>query len=119
MKLNALLLGVAISAAAGALPVVAAETTKGGKGHHGAMQAPRGSNEAEALGVVNAIDADARTLNITHEPVKELGWPKMTMDLPVTRRVDLSAVKPGAKVRLRLKQGRDKQFRVMAIEPLE
>ena len=37
--------------------------------------------------------------------------------MPVTRRVDLSAVKTGMPVNIKLKQGRDKRFRVMAIEP--
>jgi hypothetical protein len=41
----------------------------------------------------------------------------MTMDLPVTRRVDLSTVKPGDDVILSLKQGRDKQYRVIDIMP--
>ena len=47
---------------------------------------------------------------------KSIGWPKMTMDLPVTKSVDLSSVKPGDKVTLVLKQGRDKQFRVVGIK---
>ena len=119
MKPNPLVLALALSFLVGTIPVIAAQTTKGGTVHHGAMQAPKGSNEAEAIGVVNSVDAGARSMNITHEPVKELGWPKMTMDLPVTRRVDLSAVEQGAKVRFRLKQGRDKQFRIIAIEAAE
>ena len=119
MKPNLLGLAIALSTVIGIVPAVAADTTKGGKVHHGAMQASKGSSEAEAFGVVNSVDAAAHTMNVTHEPVKELGWPKMTMDLPVTRRVDLSALKPGTKVRFRLKQGRDKQFRIIAIEAAE
>lgn len=107
---------LALLAWGGLAPAVAMDK----KDHdHGAMQAPEGTNQAEALGVINAVDAEKRSMNITHEPVEALGWPKMTMDLPVTRRVDLSAVETGAKVRVTLKQGRDKQFRIIAVEKAE
>ncbi len=86
-------------------------------GHdHSAMKAPEGKTEAKAQGVINKIDAEKKSINITHEPVESLGWPKMTMDLPVTKRVDLSTVKTGEKVEFTLKQGRDKQYRVIGIE---
>ncbi|MEM8626323.1 MAG: copper-binding protein [Pseudomonadota bacterium] len=83
---------------------------------HSAMTAPA-SGQAVAKGVVNSIDMDTGVINVTHEPVEALGWPTMTMDLATTRRVDLSAVKAGEPVTFTLKQGRDKQFRVIAIEP--
>ncbi len=111
--------------AAGALaclvtaPISLANATEN-KGHdHSSMKAPKDTDQAEALGVINSVDADKRSVNVTHEPVEALGWPKMTMDLPVTRRVDLSAVKTGAKVRFKLKQGRDKQFRIISVENAE
>lgn len=90
---------------------------KGSHDGHGQMKALDANKEAAAVGVINSVDASAGKINITHEPVPELGWPKMTMDLPVTRRVDLSNVKPGMTVNFSLKQGRDKQFRVISIEP--
>ncbi len=86
---------------------------------HGEMKTPEGVNEAEAKGKINTIDADAGIVNVTHEPVEALGWPTMTMDLPVTRRVDLSTVKPGTDVTFKLKKGRDKTFRIIAITPAE
>ena len=81
------------------------------------MKEVPGNKPATVTGVINSVDTAAGKINITHEPVPELGWPKMTMDLPVTRKVDLSTVKPGSVVDFTLKQGRDKQFRVIAIEP--
>lgn len=83
-----------------------------GQMNHGAM-----SDEASGVGVINTVDADKGTINITHEPMPELGWPTMTMDLPVTRRVDLSIVKAGEKVDFKVKLGRDKQYRVTDISP--
>ena len=86
---------------------------------HGEMKAPEGVNEAEAKGKINTIDAEAGVVNVTHEPVAALGWPTMTMDLPVTRRVDLNAVKPGTDITFKLKKGRDDKFRITEITPAE
>lgn len=83
---------------------------------HGAMQAPASDGEATAVGVINSIDADGGKVNVTHEPVKELGWPTMTMDLAVAKRVDLSTIKPGSNVTFKLKLGRDNQYRITEME---
>ena len=118
--MNKLIIVGAFSAALLAYPgaVLASEDNSDhGTMNHGEMKAMDKKTEAVAVGVINSIDEKAGKINVTHEPVPELGWPEMTMDLPVTRRVDLSSVKPGAEVNITLKQGRDKQFRVMAIEP--
>jgi Cu(I)/Ag(I) efflux system periplasmic protein CusF len=76
-----------------------------------------GASEASGVGVLNSIDVEKGQINITHEPMPELGWPTMTMDMPVTRRVDLGALKPGDKVDFKVKLGRDKQYRVIEISP--
>ena len=102
----------------GLSPAVAEEKSHKG---HGAMkmEAPSNVTEASATGKINSIDADGGKVNVTHDPVEALGWPTMTMDLPVTRRVDLSAVKPGADVTFKLKKGRDNQFRITEITPAQ
>jgi len=88
-------------------------------GSHGSMkmETPADVTEAEAKGKINSIDAEGGNVNVTHDPVPALGWPSMTMDLPVTRRVDLSSVKPGVPVTFKLKKGRDNQFRIIDITP--
>ena len=118
--MNKLLLAGALSATLMVSPgtVLASEDHNShGSMNHGEMVSKDNKTEAVAVGVVNSVDEKAGKINVTHEPVPELGWPKMTMDLPVTRRVDLSTVKTGTPVNIKLKQGRDKQYRVMAIEP--
>ena len=107
---------LAVAGALSLAPTLASDS-KGSHAGHSQMKAVEGNKEAVAVGVINSVDANAGKINVTHEPVPALGWPKMTMDLPVTRRVDLATVKPGSTVQFTLKQGRDKQFRVMAIEP--
>ncbi|KUO65170.1 MAG: hypothetical protein APF80_14215 [Alphaproteobacteria bacterium BRH_c36] len=75
-----------------------------------------GETEADGVGVINSVDADKGTVNITHEPMPKLGWPTMTMDLPVTKKVDLGDIKAGEKVDFRIKLGRDKQYRVIEMK---
>ncbi|MGH1419918.1 MAG: copper-binding protein [Hyphomicrobiaceae bacterium] len=74
------------------------------------------AEEVTVAGTVNKIDAAKNVISITHEPVPSIGWPKMTMDIPVTKRVDLSTVETGKPVEFTLKQGRDKTYRVIGIE---
>lgn len=103
------------------VPANAQDKMKMDHSGHGTMkmEAPADVTEAEAKGTINSVDAEGGKINITHEPVEAIGWPKMTMDLPVTRRVDLSAVKLGAPVTFKLKKGRDNQFRITEITPAE
>ena len=83
---------------------------------HGKMDQAK-KTEAVGKAVINTIDAEARSVNLTHEPMPEFGWPKMTMDLPVTRKVDLSAAKPGDQVKFTIKLSRDKKYRIIKISP--
>lgn len=78
------------------------------------------ANKSEATGkaVINAVDQDAKSVKLTHDPMPEFGWPKMTMDLPVTRKVDLSTTKPGDKVLFTIKLGRDKKYRIIKLSPM-
>ncbi|GAB6041280.1 copper-binding protein [Endothiovibrio diazotrophicus] len=82
---------------------------------HAAMAAPA-ADEAEGHGTLHAVDAEARTVNLSHAPIPALNWPAMTMDLPVTKRVDLSVFKAGDEVMFTLKKGRDDRFRITAME---
>jgi Cu(I)/Ag(I) efflux system membrane fusion protein len=46
-------------------------------------------------GTVNAVDAAARTANVTHGPLAEIGMPGMTMDVPLASGLDPSALSVG------------------------
>lgn len=67
-------------------------------------------------GVLHEIDVENRIVNLTHQPIPEINWMGMTMDLPVTKRVDLSEFKANDKVNFTVKKGRDKQFRIITME---
>ena len=58
-----------------------------------------------AEGLVNSVATDPPTLNLSHEPIPELGWPTMTMAFAVADDVDLAAVAPGQSLRFALTEG--------------
>jgi len=50
---------------------------------------------AVATGVINSLMIKDRQLNITHDPIPDIGWPTMTMDFNVADGVTLKEFKPG------------------------
>ena len=86
---------------------------------HGAMSGGMAAAEATAEGVLNTIDPDAGSVNITHPPMPEIDWPEMTMDVPVTGTVDLSGFSEGDAVRFTVRRGRDDVFRIVEMAPAE
>jgi Cu(I)/Ag(I) efflux system periplasmic protein CusF len=88
-------------------------------GSTGGMQmAQADSGQTSATGTVNSVDPTKRTVNISHDPIKALGWPSMRMDFPVAPSVDLNAVKPGSKISFTLGgAGADGARRVEQIKP--
>ena len=104
------LVGLALSglALAVTLPAVAQHSHgAGGTMHGGAMPVPADAAAVEGKGVVNAIDVDGRSVNLSHEPIPAIGWPSMTMDMQVAEGVDLSGIAAGAPVRFTLGRGAD------------
>jgi len=71
----------------------------------GGMQQAEGASNAKpaavghkAVGVLNALDAAAGTVTISHEPVATLKWPAMKMDFVLANAALVSGVKPGAAI---------------------
>jgi Cu/Ag efflux protein CusF len=67
-------------------------------------------------GVIHSVSKLNRMVNVTHSPILELNWPEMTMDLAVTKDVDLSTLKEGDRVKFHLKLDSDNVFRIHNIE---
>ena len=74
--------------------------------------------EIMAMGTVKKVMADEHRLNITHDPIKQLGWPSMTMDFTARDNVDLSAVKTGERIHFSLEKDGD-NYVITAIQPME
>jgi Cu(I)/Ag(I) efflux system periplasmic protein CusF len=61
-----------------------------------------------AVGVVKSADAKAGTVLMTHEPVKALNWPAMTMSFKVAEPATFARLVPGQRVEFEFQQrGRD------------
>jgi Cu/Ag efflux protein CusF len=56
----------------------------------------------QGKGIVNSVDIDASKINMTHDAIKSLDWPGMTMDFEVQDKSMLTKLKPGQKVSFRL-----------------
>ncbi|NVN88932.1 MAG: efflux RND transporter periplasmic adaptor subunit, partial [Rhodopseudomonas sp.] len=61
-------------------------------------QAPAKQVSHQATGTLDAIDAAAGTVTITHAPVASLKWPGMTMDFVLANQGLVANVKPGTHV---------------------
>lgn len=74
------------------------------------------SNLAQATGRINSVDTAAHSVNITHDPIKALAWPKMKMEFKVDKSIDLSGLKAGDQVSFSLKPEADDDYTVVDIK---
>jgi Cu/Ag efflux protein CusF len=58
--------------------------------------------KASGEGVIKDVNAEERKLQIAHGPIPALQWPAMTMAFSVAPDIDISGIKPGAKVKFTL-----------------
>ena len=116
MKLRHTLLGaVAITLAAGSFSAGAGGMHEGmAMGKHQAMDTQH--QMAEAQGTVNSVDAEAKTINISHGPIKAFKWPPMTMDLALQSPAVAKGVQKGDKIRFKLVKLAATQYEIASIE---
>ena len=76
-----------------------------------------GQNDAHGTGTVNAVDSAQHKVNLSHQPIPEIGWPAMTMEFPVAPSVDLKAIKPGIRVNFTIEPGQGGMYEIKAITP--
>lgn len=68
-------------------------------------------------GEVHAISGD--TVNLTHDPIPEISWPSMTMDLKLLEGAETDGVQAGDEVMIMLEKGPDGVYGIRALEKLE
>lgn len=67
------------------------------------MQASATQSAAhKGQGTINRVDRASGKINLTHGPIKSLGWAGMTMDFPVRDKSMLAGLKPGQRVEFEL-----------------
>lgn len=65
-------------------------------------------SQPQGTGKVVSVDAEKRSIKLAHDPIKSLGWPKMTMSFTADSGVDLSGYQAGDAVSFTLKpMGKD------------
>jgi len=84
-------------------------------GDHGAMSEGVHVQGVYVRGVVNSLGDG--TANVTHEPMPEIGWPAMTMDLPRLDGAEVAGVGEGDDVTIMLEQGPDGMYGIRALAP--
>ena len=76
-----------------------------------------GHNDAHGTGTVNSVDPAQHKVNLSHNPIPEIGWPAMTMEFPVAPSIDLTAIKPGTRVNFTIEQQPGGMYEIRAIAP--
>ena len=85
--------------------------------HSDMQMAHDGRNDAHGIGTVNSVDPAQHKVNLTHNPIPEIGWPTMTMEFPVAPSIDLKAFKPGTRVNFTIEQQPGGMYEIRAIAP--
>jgi Cu(I)/Ag(I) efflux system protein CusF len=84
--------------------------------HSGQMQMVH-AGQNDAHGTVNSIDPAQHKINLSHQPIPEIGWPAMTMEFPVAPSIDLKAIKPGTRVNFTIEPQPGGMYEIRAIAP--
>ena len=83
--------------------------------HNIEQQASIKKMPAMGSGIINNIDPESRKINLSHEAIPELKWPKMTMDMDIAEDIDLGALSPDDAVKFHIELGDDKIYRITKI----
>ena len=84
---------------------------------HGDMAGHEGMAGVHAEATINSI-GDGMA-NISHGPIAEIGWPAMTMDLPMMDGAEIEGVEAGDEVMMMLEKGEDGMYAIRALSPKE
>lgn len=109
--MNKILATFAIVLAAGAASAQMNHDATG----HGAMPTDHGAmtEGVHAPATLNSIGDGM--VNVSHGPIAEIGWPAMTMDMPVLEGADLGGAQPGDAVTMMLEKGPDGMYGVKGL----
>jgi Cu/Ag efflux protein CusF len=97
------------------LSQAADEQIQGAEGH---IELPADAKMFSAHGKVNSVDTAAGKVNISHDAIRELKWPKMTMDFQAHDPAMLRSIKPGMEVNFDLMK-MDGIYHLVKITPVQ
>ena len=98
------------------IPFWLAPVLLAGQHQHGSHHTDADAGKVhQGQGTVEAVDLDAATVRMEHEPIASLRWPKMVMDLQAKDAEMLKGLEKGDRVTFDLVQT-DKGFVITRIE---
>ena len=98
------------------LATLAAPVAWASDDHSGhSMSSHDGMDGIHAEATIHTIDGD--TVNLTHGPIAEIGWPAMTMDLGLLDGAMIEGVEAGDDVMMMLEKGPDGMYAIRALMP--
>jgi len=100
-NLKAALNGMGEQAAHSAAPATAPQTDRATNATAAQPKQKINSVGHQAQGILEAVNPDG-TVSITHEPIKSLGWPGMTMDFALANSSLATGIKPGSAISFEL-----------------
>jgi len=68
------------------------------------------------MGIVKAIDHQARTISLHHQPIAALQMPAMHMELPVASDVNLDEIQSGDHIQFILVQQTDNLYLITKVQ---
>ena len=78
--------------------------------------APAARPRYDTTGTLEAVDLETRSLTLSHAPIPELKWPRMTMDFQLADPALVQGVAPGSAVRFSFEVGEPGEYVVTRIE---
>ena len=102
-----LLLSLAFSTALAASAAASGTSHEHG-GHANMAEGVHTTGELHAIG--------ENSVNVSHDPIPDIGWPAMRMDLPLLEGAQIEGVSEGDKVMIMLEKGADGMYGVRALE---
>ena len=96
---------------------IRAEAEAASSQHRDVQMAHAGHNDAHGTGTVNSVDPAQHKVNLSHNPIPEIGWPAMTMEFPVAPSIDLTVIRPGTGVNFTIEQQPGGMYEIRAITP--
>lgn len=101
-----------------------AQMNHGATMDHGAMTEGQGAMDHGAM--MDGVHAPATlnsigdgTVNVSHGPIAAIGWPAMTMDMPLLEGADVGDLQPGDSVTMMLEKGPDGMYGVKGLSKTE
>jgi len=84
------------------LSSLSAHATGGDHNCEGRSGKPVTEKEVMVHATVNTVDVEKRSVNMSHQPVKEFDWPAGAIDVNVADNVDLDVLHNGQKIMVAL-----------------